>query len=85
MIAVILPSVILEIVSTYILITMAKGNMISWLTLIDFCIWNSFLSVPKMYAIYVASKAAKNGKALNNVIGKYANVSNDLLSLQMVS
>lgn len=71
MIAVIIPSMILEIFTIYLVTkTSAKGFPVEFSAFVDFGIWILVLPMPKNYAIYVAAKTAEKAKRLNCLIEK---------------
>lgn len=78
MIAIILPSMILEIFTAYAVWKISANNLpIKYFQLVDFSMWVLFLVVPKNYAIYVAAKTAEDVKRLSTLVEKFSSYCSD--------
>jgi hypothetical protein len=74
MIVVFVPALILEIFTIYSSIKFSSLNLPvnPWLIL-DFSIWNFYLVVPTVYAIFVSSKLTNTAKKMSYYFEKYSN------------
>lgn len=78
MIAVFITALMLEVFTVYFIIkALAMDLPIGLVVSFDFAIWNLFLSLPTIVAIYAGSTALSKAQSLCSYVGKYANFSND--------
>lgn len=78
MVAVIIPSMILEIFTVYAVWKAVTQNLsVEYAPFVDVGIWVVILAIPKTYAIYIAAKTADKAKHLNNMVEKYSSYCSD--------
>lgn len=86
MIAVFIPSLMLEVYTTYFIIKVFSQNLsIDLAVYIDIMLWNIVLVVPTFFAIAISNETSRASKVLKNYIEKYSNYSIDDSTLQRVS
>jgi hypothetical protein len=77
MLAVFIPALILEVFTTYFIIkTISFKLPIDAMAYLNYFLWNLFLVVPSLVAVYIGAVTTSQGRRLPNQIGKYSNYCN---------
>lgn len=85
MIAVFIPALMLEVFSTYFLIKVTSNVLpVKLITFVDIFLWNLFLVVPTMIAIFIGESTKNEARKLMNFLGKFSNYCDNAEALQGV-
>lgn len=85
MLAVLIPSVVMEIFATYFTIKIIIFKApIRFLTIIDFVLWIVSLVVSKFLVTYVSASCAGEAKKLNVLVENCSNFCNDEITFEKV-
>lgn len=85
MIAVFIPALMLEIFTTYFVIKIMLLNLsVELWAIFDFLIWNLFLVVPTIVAIFFGERTNQELRKLSKYLEKYSNYCCDNVTFQRV-
>jgi hypothetical protein len=85
MIAVYIPALSTELFTIfYVIKSVTLEKSIGLWAIIDLCLWNIFLSVPSIVAIFYGENVIRSNQSLKELISKYSNTCSDDESIQKV-